>query len=410
MVKVVVIGLGMGGMIAASYLAERVELSAIEPNPYHQLLYKIHLVAAGLEDSSSVILPLNSILDDRVRIINDLACRVDLSNRLVYTSKGTIGYDYLVIAAGSSVEYYGIENARRYAYRLNSVRDALTIHHKLKSLPRGSSITIVGGGATGISLAGAVAEAYSNHYRIRVVEALDNILEGWDRYIVERAYTLLSDYGVEILNSRRVTDVYSDSISLNDGTMLNSDLTVWTAGIRAVDINIMQDVKRSKQGRLVVDRYSRLDSYDDAFAIGDICAYTIDGRIVQQSAQFAVRQGYQVAKNIVSMIDGYRMRPIVYREGGRILSLGRRCIGVINGIPIDGVLCNYIEEFITYNYIDAIKGNSIALLVYEEDLFSNAITFMRFLAYIGGRVLLYGMQPKKDGVMDDLIASLCPLR
>ncbi len=415
MARVVVIGLGHGGMMVAANLAGRVkELYLIEPNPYHQLLYRIHLIAAGLEDSSSVILPLNSIFNDYgVKVINDTAYKIDLNNRLVYTGKDAIKYDYLVIAAGSSVEDYGIEGVRRYAYRLNSVRDAVAINRALKRLPKGSSITVVGGGATGISLAGALAESYKGYYKVRVVEALKSILEGWDRYIVESAYNMLTDDGVEIITGRKVIDVRSNGITLNDGTSINSDLIVWTAGIRAVHIDIVHDVKRGKQGRLVVDRYSRLEGYDDAFAVGDISAYTMNG-IVQQSAQFAIRQGYQVAKNILRLIDGYSIKPIVYRQSGRILSLGNRCVGVINGIPVDGLICNYIEEFITYNYIEAIKGkgNNTAILAYEDDPISNTITLMRFIAYLSSRIV-YGLHARKEGsssIRDEFIATLCPLR
>jgi len=400
MTKVVVIGLGHGGMMAASNLVGKVdELYAVERNPYHQLLYKIHLVAAGLEESSSIIIPINEVLyEDSVKVVNGIADKVDLNNRIVYVNGDKVlRYDYLIIAVGSRVEYYNVNGSDKYTLKLGSVKDAIAINNSLRDLSKGSTVTIVGGGATGISLAGALTEAYCGYYKIRVIEALDNILVGWNKYIVDNAERILEDDGVEIIKGKKVIEVRRGGLTLDDGTSLDSNLTVWTAGVKAGYIDIVQDVKRNKQGRIVVDKYSRIEGYDDAFAVGDVSAFNLgDGNTSPQSAQFAVRQAYQVAKNIVRLTKYGYMKPIVYNQSGHILSLGRRCIGVINNVPINGILCNYIEDFITYNYINTIKskGGNITTLAYEHDPLSTAITFMNFIAYISNRVtheLLYAM-------------------
>ncbi len=423
MTRVVVVGLGHGGMMAASNLVDKVdELYAIERNPYHQLLYKIHLVAAGLEESSSIIIPINGVLyGDGVKVINGSADKVDLNNRLVYVNGDKVlRYDYLIISVGSRVEYYNINGADRYTLKLGSVKDAIAINNSLRDLSKGSIVTIVGGGSTGISLAGALADAYYGYYKIRVIEALDNILAGWHRYIVDNAERILEDDGVEIIKGKKVVEVSKNKLTLDDGTSLDSNLTVWTAGIKAGYIDIMQDVKRNKQGRIVVDKYSRIEGYDDAFAVGDVSAFNLsDGSTSPQSAQFAIRQAYQVAKNIVRLVKYGYMKPIVYNQSGHILSLGRRCIGVINNVPINGILCNYIEDFITYNYINAIKskGNSIATLAYEYDPLATTITFMNFISYISNRItheLLHAMLDALNDRRDlekrseDMFITLCP--
>ncbi len=393
MTRVVVIGLGHGGMMASSILADKVsELIAIERNPYHQLLYKTHLVASGLEESSNIIIPIRDILyGESIKVINGLAYKIDLNNRHVYVNNDKIvGYDYLIIAIGSSVDYYNINGADKYTLKLGSVKDALEINHALSKLKKGSTITIVGGGSTGISLAGALMDAYGKYYNLRIVEALDSILPGWNKYIVNTAEKILNDNNVEIIKSKKVIDVSKNALMLEDGKLLESNLTIWTAGIKAGVIDIMQDVKRGKQGRIIVDKYSRVIGYDDVFAIGDISLFNLnDGSISQQSAQFAIRQAYQVAKNIINHINYGYMNPIVYNPMGNILSLGRQCIGIINNLPINGILCNYIEDFITHNYINAIKsrGNSIAILAYENDPLSITTTFMNFITYMSNKIM-----------------------
>ena len=401
--RVVVLGLGHAGMMASSMLAGRVELYAIEPNPYHQIIYRTHLVAAGIEDSSSVIIPIKHLLN--AKVINYHAYSINLNERAVYTRDGRkIDYDYLIVSVGSETNYYDVDGARDNSYTLASVRDAIAINNAMRGMSRCSSVNIVGGGATGISLAGALGEVYRGRVRIRVIEALDNILSGWDDYIVEYAEDTLKGYGVELLKGKKVTAVKSKSIIMEDGRVLDSSMTVWTAGIKARRIDFKEDIERDNSGRIVVDGYCRIKGYDDAFAVGDVSSFTINGRKVQQSAQAAVRQGYQVAKNIINDIAGYDMKPIEYRESGRILSLGSTAVGVVNGIPLSGILCKYLDDFITYNYINAIKshGNSTAVLAYEYDVLSSIITASNFITYTLTRLLLDGISNIKDTCAVDL--------
>ncbi len=403
--RVVVLGLGHAGMMASSMLTGRVELYAIEPNPYHQIIYRIHLVAAGIEDSSNVIIPIKDVLD--AKVINDHAYSINLNERAVYTRDKRIDYDYLIVSVGSETNYYDVDGARDNSYTLALVRDAVAINNAIRGIPKGSAVNIVGGGATGISLAGALGEVYRSRLRIRVIEALDNILSGWDDYIVEYAEDTLNGYGVELLKGKKATAVKSKSITMEDGRVLDSSMTVWTAGIKARRIDFDEDIERDNAGRIVVDGYCRIKGYDDAFAIGDVSSFTINGRKVQQSAQVAVRQGYQVAKNMINDMAGYGMKPIEYRESGRILSLGSTAVGVVNGIPLSGILCRYLDDFITYNYINAIKshGNSTAVLAYEYDVLSSMMTASNFITYTLTKLLLGGISNIKDACTVDFSHS-----
>ncbi|MEM3106329.1 MAG: hypothetical protein QXY14_05490, partial [Candidatus Nitrosocaldus sp.] len=128
---------------------------------------------------------------------------------------------------------------------------------------------------------------------------------------------------------------------------------------------------------------------DDAYAVGDISALRLDdGSYTPQLAQLAVRQGYRVAMNILNSIDGKEIRPLLLKMQGAILSLGSECIGTIGGLRLEGELCRYVEEFITYNYKRMLHGDGLALLAYEDDPLANVVTFSRALSYLSVRYTL----------------------
>ncbi len=141
-----------------------------------------------------------------------------------------------------------------------------------------------------------------------------------------------------------------------------------------------------------MDKFSRIEGYDDAYAVGDISAFRLedDGNrsYTPQLAQFAVRQGYRVARNILNMIESRAMEPLSFKGQGVILSLGSECVGLVNGIMLEGELCRYVEEFITYNYKRMLHGDGSALLAYDDDPIASMVTFSKALSYVSARYTL----------------------
>src|ERR687896_851551 len=190
--RVLILGAGYAGIFAASNLCknENVKVTLVNDGPKLQLLQNIHRVASGEVQPKDISLDIERILGKDVIFVNGKCKKVDLvaEQAEIILESGTaqiIQYDYLIIFIGSKNAYFGIKGARENTLSLRSVDDSIKLGRIIKSLPQGSILTIAGGGATGLSLAGALFEKYGKKVRIRVIEAQKEVLPGWDPIIIE---------------------------------------------------------------------------------------------------------------------------------------------------------------------------------------------------------------------------------
>ncbi len=231
--RVVIAGAGYAGLTASVVLDDKADLTLIERKHYHEILTRAHMVAGGIEYVQEDVIPLGEVLKGRdTRIVHSTIRSINLNERKVsiYANDGTkdIYYDHFILALGAEVNY-NVKGAREHAVGFRSIEDALSIYRRFKGMKDGGSMVVVGGGATGISLAGAMAELRSRlrkRVRITVIEALDRILDGWDGYIVEKARDILEGKSVDILTRRKVVEVRNGSVLLDGGEEVASDLTV----------------------------------------------------------------------------------------------------------------------------------------------------------------------------------------
>jgi NADH dehydrogenase len=175
-------------------------------------------------------------------------------------------------------------------------------------------------------------------------------------------------------------------------------VTVWTAGICGQDLNLIPRVRKSSSGRFIVNKYSQVlrsddEVLDNVFAIGDISAYPLDneGKLSPQLAQFAVRQARNVAKNILRKESEQKMIEFEYLQKGQIISLGRNCVGTLNGFPISGWLCENTEEFVIDNYIKAVlnMGEGLQGIVYDRNsIGTEIVTSINLITYLFRRLLI----------------------
>lgn len=401
MKNIVILGGGYAGIFAAANLINKrgdVKIIIIDKNPYHQLLQQIHLIPANIKIPEYLTLKINDLLKNDADFFEDSLESINLDKRRVITKTGIeYSYNYIIIALGATDAYYNVKGAQQYSHSFRSVSDALKLREAITKLPSDSVIVICGGGATGISLAGALSETFGEKIKIKVVEAQDNILAEWDPRLVKTAKKILSERNVEILTGQPVKEISNSSVVVGSNIRVNCDLTVWTAGIKGFDIKTTPHVKTTKSERIIVNKYSQIEGFDNAFAVGDISAFTLENGVFSpQLAQFAVRQARNVAKNIMRKEGGEPMIELDYSQKGQILSLGRRCIGLINGILVTGALCEYAEDFVIDNYIAAIenRGKGIPALAYESDVVSQISTSLNFMTYAASRVL--SKQVKRD--------------
>jgi NADH:ubiquinone reductase (H+-translocating) len=405
--RVLILGGGYAGIFAASNLCKNknVQVTLVSDGPQLQLLQNIHRVASGELQPRDITLDIQGILGKDVIFVKGKSEKVDFVAKqaeIVLTESGMvqiIQYDYLIIAIGAKNEYFGIKGARENTLSLRSVDDSIKLHRIIKSLPQGSILTIAGGGATGLSLAGALSEKYGKKIRIRVIEAQKEVLPGWDPIIIEMVKGKLEkNKNLEILRGKPITEIGPHSIVLSSGEILQTNMTVWTAGIGGQNITIIPEAKRIGSGRIIVNKYSQVlrsdgGIFDNVFAIGDISAFQLDndGKLSPQLAQFAVRQARNVAKNILRKESGEEMIELEYLQKGQIISLGILCMGTLNGFPISGWLCENTEDFVIDNYIKALlnRGEGLEGMVYDgNSIGTEIVTSINFISYLCRRLAI----------------------
>jgi NADH:ubiquinone reductase (H+-translocating) len=412
--KIVILGAGYAGIFLAINIARYVtekagEVILIDRNPYHQLLQEIHLVAAGFRTADEVKIPILALIDRmNIKFIQSAVKQIMPDKNLVVLESTEIKYDLLIVCLGASTKYFNIKGARENTLPLRSISDASLICDKVGALIKSNkkhNIVIVGGGATGVSLGGALSDLVNeskkvDRFSITIIEALPNILSGWDERLVKKVNEILHEKEIRIMTSSAVTRVENDddggsSIYLSDtGSKLHSSLTIWTAGIKGYDITINPEVKKTKDGKIILNEFCQTDRYPNIFSIGDIAAVKDEyGKLYPPLAQIAVREAKYLSKLIpkyvVSDLDDLSHLPpdekFEYNMKVQLISLGNDdYVGLFNTHVISGSLAKLVEEFSMSAYIKTLESGGRDIMnrsLYGDDIFSHlvsGITFARF--------------------------------
>ncbi|MFL6421698.1 MAG: NAD(P)/FAD-dependent oxidoreductase [Nitrososphaeraceae archaeon] len=412
--KIVILGAGYAGIFLAINIARYVtekagEVILIDRNPYHQLLQEIHLVAAGFRTADEVKIPILALIDRmNIKFIQSAVKQIMPDKNLVVLESTEIKYDLLIVCLGASTKYFNIKGARENTLPLRSISDASLICDKVGALIKSNkkhNIVIVGGGATGVSLGGALSDLVNESKKvdrlsITIIEALPTILSGWDERLAKKVNEILHEKEIRIMTSSAVTRVENDddggsSIYLSDtGSKLHSSLTIWTAGIKGYDITINPEVKKTKDGKIILNEFCQTDRYPNIFSIGDIAAVKDEyGKLYPPLAQIAVREAKYLSKLIpkyvVSDLDDLSHLPpdekFEYNMKVQLISLGNDdYVGLFNTHVISGSLAKLVEEFSMSAYIKTLESGGRDIMntsLYGDDIFSHlvsGITFARF--------------------------------
>ena len=396
MKKVRILGSGYAGLFcAANLLADydnrsKYEISIFDQNSSHQLLQQIHLVCADIKKPNDISFSISDLMEDELKFYKDVVIGVNFETQHIFTANNKeYDFDYVIIALGSSNNFYGLKGAEEYSQSFRSLDDAIKLQKKIQNL-KDYNIIICGGGATGISLAGALSETLKENIKITIVEAQPDILPGWNPKLVKAIKKFLNTNKINLITDNPIKEVYPSSVLLGDGTIIDNSLSIWTAGVKGSDIQIIPQIKKTRSNRIIVNKLSQIEGHNNAFAVGDICAFPLNnGQLSPQLAQFAVRQAMNVAKNIIRKEKGEKMVEFHYEQPGSILSLGKKCIGIINGVIISGSLCQYVEDFLIDNYIKTIRnrGRGISSLAYEQDKLSQISSSLNFMITTAAKIL-----------------------
>ena len=412
--KIVILGAGYAGIFLAINIARYVtekagEVILIDRNPYHQLLQEIHLVAAGFRTADEVKIPILALIDRmNIKFIQSAVKQIMPDKNLVVLESTEIKYDLLIVCLGASTKYFNIKGARENTLPLRSISDASLICDKVRALIKSNkkhNIVIVGGGATGVSLGGALSDLVNESKKvdrlsITIIEALPTILLGWDERLAKKVNEILHKKEIRIMTSSAVTRVENDSdgsssIYLSDsGSKIHSSLTIWTAGVKGYDIPINPEVKKTKDGKIILNEFCQTDHYPNIFSIGDIAAVKDEyGKLYPPLAQIAVREAKYLSKLIpkyvVSDLDDLSHLPpdekFEYNMKVQLISLGNDdYVGLFNNHVISGNLAKLVEEFSMSAYIKTLESGGRDIMnrsLYGDDIFSHlvsGITFARF--------------------------------
>ena len=356
--KIVVIGAGFAGINFIKKLKDKpVQVILIDQNNYHQFQPLLYQVAISGLEPDSVVSPIRKLFKSCINMIYRMAKveEIDTKNNCVYTDIGYVNYDYLVIATGSSTNYYGSLNIEKYGIGLKSINDAINIRswmlQNLELAVEGcnfeekaalTKFVIVGGGPAGVEMAGALAEfkkyLLSNDYpeieyesmEIYLIQSVDRILPTMSLKASEHALKILKKLDIEVLLNSRVTDYDGDKITIlinDEEKIIESKNLIWAAGVKG---NILKgiDEKAIVQGnRIKVNQYNQVEGLENVFAIGDIAAMISDANPQGHPmvAQAAIQQGKILAKNMLYKINkGVFKKPFSYVDKGSMATIGKR--------------------------------------------------------------------------------------
>jgi NADH dehydrogenase len=409
--RIVILGAGYAGIFLATNIARYLkgkagEVILIDRNPYHQLLQEIHLVATGFRTANEVKIPILRLIDGmNIKFIQSTTKQIRPDKNLVILESTEIKYDVLIICLGASTKYFNIKGARENSLPLRSISDASLIYDRVSALTKlnkKQNIVIVGGGATGVSLGGALSDFIKDTKKtdsisITIIEALPTILSGWDERLVKKVNEVLHKKEIRIMTRSPVTKVENcgSSVYLSDdddnATKIHSSLTIWTAGVKGYDIPTDPEVEKTKDGKIIVNEFCQIDRYPNIFSIGDIAAVKDENqKLYPPLAQIAIREAKYLSKLIPKhFIDGSDVKSLPdekfeYNIKVQLISLGNDdYVGLFNHYVISGNLAKLVEEFARSTYIKSLKsgGRDIDASLYEDNIFSqlvSGITFARF--------------------------------
>ncbi|MFK7800175.1 MAG: NAD(P)/FAD-dependent oxidoreductase [Anaerolineae bacterium] len=372
--KVVILGAGFGGLWAARRLAkEAVDILLIDKNNYHTFLPLLYQVAAAELEPERIAQPVRYLIRDQANLNFRMGAvtAITPADKTVSVDGEPIDYDYLILALGSTTAFFGVPGAEEHCFTLKSIDEAVQMrNHILSKIEAAANepdpakqrqmltFAIVGGGATGVEYAGALAELIyqplekdyprldlKNLTRVILIEAGPQLLTGIDKdgYTVER----LTKIGVDVRLNTRVESVEEDCVKIADSDPLLTDTVLWAAGIQGQPVVKSAGAELTRGSQFEVLETLQSQEYPEMFVVGDLIRFEQDGKPLINTAQVAMQSGETAAENVMALIGSNPLTNFRYYDKGMMATIGRNAaVANIGGRYFTGFFAWLIWLFI----------------------------------------------------------------
>jgi len=351
--RIVIIGGGFGGIEVAKHLnVSGLDVLMLDKHNYHTFQPLLYQVATGGLEADSIAFPLRKIFDGQKNFRFRIAevTRINPERNSLDTTIGEVEYDYLVIATGSTTNFFGNKQIEHYSMPMKSIPEALNLRSMLlqnleEALLQPTkearepylNFVVVGGGPTGVELSGAIAEL-RNHIlckdypelkreemQVYIVEGLPKVLQVMSPQSADKAGEFLEKLGVNVLTNTMVKEYDGKEITFGDGKKIRTHNVIWSAGVMGQVIEGIPKESIIKGNRIQTDEINRVVGFNNIFAIGDVAAVITDETPKGHPgvAPVAIQQGKHLAKNILRLLHNEKPEPFKYFDKGSMATVGR---------------------------------------------------------------------------------------
>ncbi len=399
--KVVIVGGGFGGLQVARNLRKfPVRVVLVDRQNYHTFQPLLYQVATGGLEPDSIAFPLRKIFINQKNLIFRVSevTRVDAEKNLIETSIGPIYYDYLVLATGSTTNFFGNKTIEHYSMPMKSIVEAINLRSMLLQNMEDAlldknkdkkdafmTFVIVGGGPTGVEMAGALAELRNHvlpkdypeldfsHMKIYLIESSD-ILASMSEKSTRDAKNALAKLGVVIELHKKVVSYNGNHVTLDDGTSYYAENVIWTAGVQGAAVQGLSAQSMQKGGRIKVNEFNQVNGYTNIFCIGDVASIQTEKypHGIPGVAPAAIQQGNHLAKNLGRLAEGKPPAPFVYFDKGTMATIGRnKAVVDVGKLHLSGFIAWLAWMFVHLFYLVGTRNRVIVLFNWVFSYFSN---------------------------------------
>jgi len=392
--RVVIIGGGFAGLAAAKGLEKQeLQVVLIDKHNYHTFQPLLYQVATGGLEPDSIAFPLRKRFNDVDNFYFRLAevSKINADTNEIETSIGNLEYDQLIIATGASTNFFGNKNIEKFAMEMKSIPQALNIRSlvlqnfeealltsDLEERKALMNFVIVGGGPTGVELAGALAEMKKGILpkdypdldirlmKINLIQSSGEILKGMSAKASEKAEDFLIKLGVDVWKNLRVLDYDGKTVITNGEDHFNAETVIWAAGVKGEIVKGLETTcKVSRAARYEVNEFNLLLNHTNIYAIGDVASMTSENAPNghPMMAQPAMQQGALVAKNILAQLNNNKQKAFVYNNKGTMATIGRnKAVVDLKNFKFQGIFAWFVWMFVHLFSLIGFRNKAIVFL------------------------------------------------